>query len=156
MLCDCVLLCCTHPLLCPLCCALGLLCCVGLVLHWRRRRLVKVMHGRPRVRMGRLTNAYQPWRPNQKPCGLACGTPYQSLPRSVLAMRFSLVHLAWCRNPYQVLPTDRSGCAPPSIDHYQPLPSGLVSGVIGVGITVTVDIVDIVGGGPEGRCVGVR
>jgi hypothetical protein len=30
---------------------------------------------------GRLTNRYQQGRPNQKPCGLACGTPYQTLPR---------------------------------------------------------------------------
>ena len=30
---------------------------------------------------GRLTNADQPGRPNQKPCGLACGIPYQTLPR---------------------------------------------------------------------------
>ena len=42
VLCDCVLL----------CCALCLLCCVGLVLHCRRRRLVKVTHGRPRARSG--------------------------------------------------------------------------------------------------------
>ena len=44
---------------------------------------------------GPLTNPYQPWRPNQKPSGLACGTPYQTLPDPVLAMRISLVCLAW-------------------------------------------------------------
>ena len=44
---------------------------------------------------GRLTNRYQPWRPNQKPSDLACGTPYQTLPEPVLAMRISLVCLAW-------------------------------------------------------------
>ena len=38
---------------------------------------------------------YQRRRPNQKPCGLACGFPYQTLPGSVLAERTPLVHLAW-------------------------------------------------------------
>ena len=45
---------------------------------------------------GRLTNSYQPWRPNQKPSGLACGTPYQTLPRSVPTMRNGMVVLVWC------------------------------------------------------------
>jgi hypothetical protein len=31
---------------------------------------------------GRLTNRYQPGRPNQKPSGLACVFPYQTLPRA--------------------------------------------------------------------------
>ena len=31
---------------------------------------------------GRLTNPYQRPRPNQKPSGLACGEPYQTLPRA--------------------------------------------------------------------------
>ena len=44
---------------------------------------------------GRLTNPYQQGRPNQNPCGLACGTPYQTLPRSVLAARIPLVCLVW-------------------------------------------------------------
>ena len=51
-----VLLCHTHPLLCPLCCAL---CCVCLSVSGRRRRLVKVLHGRFLARSG---------------------APYQSLP----------------------------------------------------------------------------
>ena len=44
--------------------------------------MVKVMHGRFQARRGRLTNAYHAGRPNQKPCGLACGIPYQTLPRA--------------------------------------------------------------------------
>jgi hypothetical protein len=44
---------------------------------------------------GRLTNPYQRPRPNQKPSGLACGTPYQTLPDPVLAERISLGDLAW-------------------------------------------------------------
>ena len=76
------------------------LCFVSTVLCWssvscRRRRLVKVTHGRGRARMGRLTNPYQPGRPNQNPSVLACGTPYQSLPDPVLAVRNPLVHLVW-------------------------------------------------------------
>jgi hypothetical protein len=46
--------------------------------------------------MGPLTNPYQGRRPNQKPSGLACGTPYQTLPDPVLAERIRLVLLAWC------------------------------------------------------------
>ena len=47
----------------------------------RRWCLVKATCGRVQARMGRLTNPYQRWRPNQKPSDLACGTPYQTLPR---------------------------------------------------------------------------
>ena len=79
----------------------AVLCSVSTVLCMsippcRRWRLVKVMHGRPRVRMGRLTNAYQHGRPNQNPSVLACGIPYQTLPDPVLAVRNPLVHLVWC------------------------------------------------------------
>ena len=109
----------------------AVLCSVSTVLCMsippcRRWRLVKVMHGRPRVRMGRLTNAYQRGRPNQNPSVLACGIPYQSLPDPVLAVRNPLVHLAWCRCPYHSLPINRSGCAPPSPHHYQLLPPRLI------------------------------
>ena len=72
---------------------------------------------------GALTNAYHGRRPNQKPCGLACGIPYQTLPDPVLAVRTPLVCLAWSWNPYQVLPRDRSGCVPfycSITNHYQP------------------------------------
>jgi len=44
---------------------------------------------------GPVTNPYQQGRPNQKPSGLACVSPYQTLPEPVLAMRISLVCLAW-------------------------------------------------------------
>jgi hypothetical protein len=88
VLCHIVLLCCTHLLLCPL-------CCVCLSVSCRRRRLVKESHGRGRARPGHLTNRYQHGRPNQNPSVLACGTPYQSLPDPVLAVRNPLVHLAW-------------------------------------------------------------
>jgi hypothetical protein len=44
---------------------------------------------------GRLTNPYQGPRPNQKPSGLACGTPYQTLPDPVLAERNPLGDLVW-------------------------------------------------------------
>ena len=37
--------------------------------------------------------------------------------------------------------------------YYQPLPSGLGSGVIGTGKSVTVGMIVIVGGGPKGRMV---
>ena len=34
---------------------------------------------------GPVTNPYQQGRPNQKPSGLACGTPYQTLPRVAIS-----------------------------------------------------------------------
>ena len=108
------------------------LCFVSTVLCWssvscRRRRLVKVTHGRGRARMGCLTNAYQRGRPNQKPCGLACGTPYQTLPDPVLAVRNPLVHLAWSWTPYQCLPKHRSGCAAILLCYYQSLPAAVLN-----------------------------
>ena len=105
-----------------LCCALCLLCCVCLSVSGRRRRLVKVTHGRGRARPGPVTNRYQRWRPNQKPCGLACGKPYQSLPDPVLAVRNPLVVLVWSGASYHCLPVCRSGSEPSVGILYQSLP----------------------------------
>ena len=58
--------------------------------------MVKEVHGRIPARRGPVTNPYQQGRPNQKPSGLACGTPYQTLPDPVLAERNPLVLLVWC------------------------------------------------------------
>ena len=57
--------------------------------------MVMVSQGWGTARRHRLTRPYHAGRPSQKPCGLACGTPYQSLPDPVLAVRNPLVHLAW-------------------------------------------------------------
>ena len=86
-----------------------------------------VMHGRSRARMGRLTNAYHDPRPNQKPCGLACGIPYQTLPDPVPTVRNGMVLLAWCGRPYQCLPTNRSGSTSILLHYYQTLPPGLLN-----------------------------
>ena len=103
-------------------CSMSTMLCMS-VPPCRRRWLVMADSGRFLARMGRLTNRYQPGRPNQKPSVLACGTPYQTLPHSVLAVRNPLVHLAWSWTPYQCLPKHRSGCASILLHYYQSLPA---------------------------------
>ena len=48
-----------------------------------------------------LTNAYQGPGPNLNPSDRACDFPYQTLPRSMLAVRTPLVFLDWSTNAYQ-------------------------------------------------------
>ena len=47
--------------------------------------MVMVRLGRSSAAQCEFTIAYQPWRPNQNPSGLACGIPYQSLPRASIS-----------------------------------------------------------------------
>ena len=51
--------------------------------------------GRGFVRRSGFTIAYQGGAPNQKPSGLACVDPYQTLPDPVLTERIALVVLVW-------------------------------------------------------------
>ena len=112
MLCPCCATVSYRAVLMPCCVYYAVLsmCCV--YSPCRRLGLVKEVHGRIKARRGPLTNRYHAGRPNQKPSVLACGTPYQPLPDSVLAERNPLGDLAWSRSPYQLLPHCRSGCRP--------------------------------------------
>jgi hypothetical protein len=61
--------------------------------------------------------------PDQRPSGLACGTPYQTLPDRMLAVRTHWWFWFGPGSAYQVLPTDPSGSASILLHYYQSLPA---------------------------------
>jgi hypothetical protein len=118
----------------------------------RRRRLVKEACGRGRARMGaayqclptRETKPIDPGAPSTRALPRLTTTgdqtknhvilhvesptrPYQEHRYPVLAMRISLVCLAWCRCPYHSLPKHRSGSTSILLHYYQSLPPGLLN-----------------------------
>ena len=73
--------------------------------------------------IGVLTNAYQRGRPNQKPCGLACGTPYQTLPSSCARGAKPIGAFGLVPEPLPTLTTAPIWLCPAIVYYYQSLPA---------------------------------